>query len=70
MDAIELRAFRRRKAWRRLLKAGRAPVVSVSWFWCLALMLWSGFMGCVLGVWVVLIVMDAWFRCVPVSVWR
>jgi hypothetical protein len=50
MDAAVIRGQRRRKAWRRLMKAGRAPVFQASFYWLFWLMLASAMVGCAVGL--------------------
>jgi hypothetical protein len=67
MQAAELSGFRWRKAWRRLVKAGRAPVVRVSWFWLGVFMLVAVLVGVVVGMVFFQAVAQLFFSCVRVQ---
>lgn len=60
------RARARRKAWRRLVTAGRAPVVRVSVFWLAALLMVGALIGAVCGVLVFSAVVETLYSCTRV----
>lgn len=67
MGAVELRAFQRRKAWRRVTKAGRSPFIRLSFFWVVGLMFASEFVGAAVGAAFFEAVVPSLYSCVRVS---
>lgn len=60
------RARARRKAWRRVVTAARAPLVRVSFFWLAWFMLASSLVGAVIGITLFSRIVTALYHCARV----